>query len=182
MLFMSIVGLGLTGVKLASGAAADQEAYEIGLKNQKKAIYKKVYDREVTNANLRKAKHAAELNVAAVHQDKVLSDSEIKLRQDKAQALIEVSAATSGVSGSSVSSTVYSSERNEAFALSNNERKYEQTSEGLLADIGNKQAAMLEIEDVEIDYSGAPSVFDSLNRLTAADLDNMATIGEELWG
>lgn len=182
MVFLAVVGLGLQGLQMALSADANKDAFKADLKRQVNTQYTKTFNNEMRNINLRKAQHASQLNISAAHQDKVLSDTDIKMRQEKAKALIEVGAAASGVSGASVNSAIYNTERSAAFASNNNKRKTEQATESLFADVGNKQAAMLEVEEFEVDMSKQPNIYDTLAQIDQTTLDNLGTIGEGIWG
>jgi len=119
-----------------------------------KAAYNQAYQIASKRINIAEAKHTAELNVSAIEQDKVLSNTHIRLQQDQAEANAIVNAAVAGVEGGSVDDVLYDTERNEAMAIHANKQRTEQQKEQQLAVIGTQQSALLSIEEPDIDYFG----------------------------
>lgn len=65
-------------------------------------------------------------NIAAIKQDKILTDKTIQIRQSQAEAMARVSAAAAGVSGGSVNDVIQMTHVNETQAMKMNERQAQQ--------------------------------------------------------
>jgi hypothetical protein len=121
---------------------------------QTKAAYNSAYQTATQRFNLANATHTAQLNISALKQDKILTDTQIKMSQDQAQALAKVSAAAAGVEGGSVDDVIYDTEKNEALALRRNEKNTEMNLEQQLASVYSGQSALLAVQDEEYDMLG----------------------------
>ncbi|QDP58702.1 MAG: hypothetical protein Tp125SUR00d2C35697761_37 [Prokaryotic dsDNA virus sp.] len=163
---MSIYATAVTsGIEALAGIKADQ-AYD--------QAYNVTYAAEAQRANIRNAMHAAELNVTAVRQDKVLTNTMIGMKQDEAEAAAKVAAATAGVEGGSVDDIIYETEKNESLAINSANRRAEQSIESQLAQIGSGMSSLLAVNDdlPEISY-----IDNLLGAVSSFELDD-ARIGE----
>lgn len=79
----------------------------------------------------------AERNISAVNQDKILSNVQVGMQQDQAEASVRVQAAASGSTGGSVSDAINQTESNKSYQISANNRKAEQSKETLRTEIFN---------------------------------------------
>lgn len=131
-------------------------------------------------------KNAAERNIAAIKQDKILTNIAIQNRQDEAEAFARVNAAASGVQGQSVRDVIYETEKNEAHAIASAKKQSEQLVENELARINNAQAALLSVEKVEISTTG--ELMRAFSSLELSDFKTSAALQEDgislqaLWG
>ena len=155
----------MTGIQALAGTEADR-VYD--------QTYNQVYANEAKKANIRNAMHTANLNLASIQKDKVLTNTKVRMQQDEAEAAATVAAATAGVEGGSVDDILYETERNEAMAINAAEQRADQASEGQLAQIGSGMNSLLAVNDSlpEISY-----VDDLLGAFSSVTLDDVA-IGE----
>lgn len=155
----------VSGVQALAGTEADR-VYD--------QTYNQVYANEAKKASIRNAMHTAQLNLSAIEQDRILTNTQIKMNQDQAEAMATVAAATAGVEGGSVDDIMYETHKNEALAINNANRKAEQASESQLASIGSQMSSLLAVNDSlpEISYVdnllGAFSSFE-MNDLKTAE-------------
>ena len=182
MIFLASVGIGLTLAQMHMGAEADAEAGLADIERQGQAIYNESYDSEIQKVNIRKAMHNANLNISSIQQDSILSNVNIKLRQDKAKANIEINAATAGVEGQTIDAAMYDAERNAAFDKSNKDQQVEGSMEHMVQQLGNYQTSVLEVQAADIDMSRQPTVYNTLARIDSTDIANVHTIAEGFWG
>lgn len=159
----------VSGITALAGTEADQ-VYA--------STYNQVRATETKKANIRSAMQAAQYNIAAVQQDKILSNIEVQINQDNAEAAAKVAAATAGVEGGSVDDVMYETEKNEAFAINRANRQADMETESYLAQISGSMSSLLSInEDLpEINY-----VDDLLGAFSSFEM-NDAAIGEALSG
>lgn len=163
---MSIYATAVTsGIDALAGISADK-AYD--------QTYNQTYAAEAQKANIRNAMHAAELNITAVRKDKVLTNTMIGLQQDQAEAAAKVAAATAGVEGGSVDDIIYETERNEAMAINNANRRSGQAIESQLAQIGTGMSSLLAVNDDLPDISYVDNLLGAFSSLSLDD----ARIGE----
>lgn len=153
---------------------------------QTKAAYNEAYAIAAQKSNIREAKHTAELNIAAIKQDKITSNTQIRMAQDQAEAMALVNAAAAGVEGGSVEDVLYETEKNEAFALNSANRKAEQATESQLAQIGSQASSLLAIQEPEISYVG--ELMSAFSSFELGDLEIGEALSSEgyslpaLWG
>ena len=151
-----------------------------------KAAYNQAYAEAAHKAAIREAKHTAELNIAAIKQDKITSNTQISMAQDQAEARAIVSAAAAGVEGGSVDDVIYETKKNEAFALNSANRRAEQATESQLAQIGSQSSSLLAIQESEISYVG--ELMSAFSSFEMSDLDTGEALSSgdyslpELWG
>ncbi len=89
-----------------------------------------------------RARSAAERNISAVMQDKILSNTKIRQQQDEAEAMARVSTALSGAKGASVEATIGQTETNESYALAASNKAADQAIENSKAGIFNATMQM----------------------------------------
>jgi hypothetical protein len=99
------------------------------------AAYNAAYGNLANKLSAARARSAGERNIAAVNQDKVLSNTKIRQQQDEAEAAARVSAALSGASGASVNATIGQTETNESMALAASKKARDQQIEHLKAGV-----------------------------------------------
>lgn len=159
-----------------SGVSALELAFT-GDNAQTRAAYNQAYQVAAQKAAIQEAKHAAELNVAAIEQDKVTSNTQIRMAQDQAEARAIVNAATAGVEGGSVEDVVYETEKNEAFAINSASRQSEQATESQLAIIGSQSSALLAVQEPEISYVG--DLMQAFSSFEMSDLKTSEALSSE---
>jgi len=131
---------------LLTGASKDA-AYE--------AAYGPTYVANMQRANARRARHNTQLNIAAIAQDKIATDSLISLKQTEAEARAKVLAAASGREGGSVDDVKYQIEVNSTVAKQHNARSAEQLIEEQLSNIFMSQSTLIASKDP---YVNKPNV------------------------
>ena len=116
-----------------------------------------------------RARSAAERNISAVMQDKVMSNTKIRQQQDEAEAMARVSTALSGAKGASVEATIGQTETNEAHALAASNKAHDQAIENSKAGIFN--ATMQMQTNVEVPKSSiAGNLMNALSSFEMNDL------------
>lgn len=91
-----------------------------------KQAYNVAYAETAQRLAAAEAKNVAESNISALTQDKILTDSQIEIDQDKAEAQAKLSAAVAGTSGQNVDQVVYLTEVNESLAKATNAAQTQQ--------------------------------------------------------
>ena len=157
----------VSGISALSGHEADA-AYD--------QAYNQVYANEAKRASICNAMHSAQLNLSAVEQDKVLTNSAIRMQQNQAEAAATVAAATAGVEGGSVDDILYETKRNEAMAINNANRKAEQQSANLIANIGSQMGSLLAVQDNLPQISAVDDLLGAMSSFQMSDLE----IGEAM--
>jgi len=157
---------------VSSGMGAAQELLT-GSSAQSTAAFNAAYDAQARRLAAASLKNTAEKNISAIKQDKILTNSAIQMKQNAAEAMIKVNAATSGVEGGSVDDTIYSTEANESFAINRNKRQADQAIEGQLAKVNSAQASLLSVRDEKISATG-----NLLKAATSLDSGDFAAMGE----
>jgi len=144
------------------------------------ATYNAVYAAEARKTAIAEAKHTAELNISAIEQDKITSNTAIRMRQDQAEAQAKLSAAVAGVEGGSVDAVIYDTERNEAFALNAANQQAEQAKEAQAAQVGSQQSALLSVTEPESSLSEAVTggLMEAFSAFELSDLE----IGAAMFG
>lgn len=139
---------------MVSGVNALQVAFT-GANAQTRAAFTAQYQAETAKRNAMEMKSAAQKNIGAVRQDKILSNLSIRLEQGQAEALVKMNAAAAGVEGQSVADARYETVKNAAFATSKVDRLSRQQIEEQLSKIGSAQSALLSVEEPKISLWGA---------------------------
>lgn len=119
-----------------------------------KQAYNAAYASTAQRLNAADARVAAERNIAAVHQDRILSSTVVRAKQDEAEAQARVNAAVAGVRGQSVDDFIRSTEDNEARKLREVQGAGEQSIEDQLSKVMGAQSALLSVEDQDISVTG----------------------------
>ena len=152
-----------------------------------KKMYNKAYKAMSDRRNAANRMHTAQLNISSIQQDKVTSNTQVRMMQDEAEAAAKVSAAAAGVSGQSYRDVLYDTERSEAFAISSNEKEAANRSESMLARVGNAKSTLLTVDEPEVSLIG--DLFSSLSSVTGEDLKTGKVVDEnimsglsKLWG
>lgn len=101
------------------------------------------------------ARSAAERNISAIAQDKILSNVNIRLQQSQAEAMQTLQAAFSGSEGGSVDDSLYVVQSSAENLVAQNNRQAKQAIEKVKAQVGNAHSAMLSVEDQRISTSDA---------------------------
>ena len=137
---------------------------------QTKAAYNAAYAAKAAEYAAAGRKNAAEKNIAAIKQDKILTNVSIQMKQDQAEAFAKVNAAASGSSGQSVDDVIYGTERNEAHAIASANKKASQGIESELARINNAQASLLSIEQPTVSTTG-----ELMKAFSSVDINDIRT-------
>lgn len=151
-----------------------------------KAAFNAAYAAQSSRLAAAARKNAAEKNIAAIKQDKILTNLAIQNRQDEAEAFARVNAAAAGIQGQSVKDVIYETEKNESFAIASNRKRSEQLVENELAKINNAQAALLSVEAVDISTTG--ELMRAFSSLELKDFKTSEALQEDgislkaLWG
>lgn len=112
------------------------------------AAYNEAYGAQYKKYVALDAKNTAESNIAAINQDKILSNVQIQMKQAQAEAAAQVSAAVAGVEGSSVDAGMYQIGANASMAVAQVEAKAEQLTEQQLAQVNSAQ----------VNYNSVPKI------------------------
>ncbi len=134
-----------------------------------KASYNEAYKVAASRFNMAAAKQTAQLNISAIEQDKVMSNTQIRINQNQAEANVIVQAAAAGVEGGTIDDIVYDSKKNEALAVASSNKQAENAKESQLAQIHGQQSALLSIDEPEVDFVG--NLLSSLGSFELGDLD-----------
>lgn len=137
------------------------------------ASYNAAYAAAARRTAIAEAKHTAELNISAIQQDKITSNSNISMKQMQAEAATKVNAATAGVEGGSVNSVLYDTERNKAFALNAMNAQAEQAQNQQVAQIGSQQSALLSVTEPQSSLANdiTGNLMDAFSSFEMKDLD-----------
>jgi hypothetical protein len=101
------------------------------------------------------AKNTAERNISAVRQDKILSNTKIKLQATQAEAMQRVQNAMAGREGGSVNDTLSEIGKSESQMIQSTEKVARQQEESLLASVNAAQGALLSVRDEKISMLGS---------------------------
>lgn len=135
-------GMSSLEIAISGSNAKTREAYNAAYSNQARRIAG------------RNRIGAAQRNLAAIQQDKILTNNQIQIQNTHQQAMTKLSAAVAGVTGSSVDNVKQQVNTNTVFAMQSNERKAEQMSDQFLAEIQGSTASTLGIQDKKISDIG----------------------------
>ena len=112
------------------------------------AAYNEQYNAQYKKYTALDAKNTAESNIAAINQDKILSNLNIQMNQQQAEAAAQVSAAVAGVEGSSVDAGMYQIGANASMATQAVKAEADQLTEEQLANVNSAQT----------DYNSVPKI------------------------
>lgn len=139
------------------------------------AAYNEAYSKQAQRIAGRNRQHAAQRNLAAIQQDKILTNNQIQIQNTHQQAMTKLSAAVAGVTGSSVDNVKQQVNTNTVFAMQSNERKAEQMSDQFLAEIQGSTASTLGIQDTKVS-----SIGELMKVAGNVSLDDYKAIGQQL--
>jgi len=115
------------------------------------AAYNEAYNSQYKKYTALDAKTTAESNIAAINQDKILSNLSIQMNQQQAEAAAQISAAVAGVEGSSVDAGMYQIGANASMAKQSVEAQADQLTEQQLANVSSAQ----------VNYNSVPKISDT---------------------
>ena len=130
------------------------ESLITGSNAKSRAAFNAAYANESARIAGRNRMNAAQRNLAAIRQDKILTNKSIQLQNTQAQAMTKLSAAVAGVTGNSVEDVSQQQDTNTAFAMANNAKQAEQLSEQFLATINGTNMQLSSIQDKKITVAG----------------------------
>ena len=148
------------------------------------AAYNTEYSRISNSYAALDAKSTAESNIGAITQDKILTNVQIQLNQQQAEAAQQVSAATAGVSGQSVDAGIYQTGANASMAVAAAEAKADQLTEQQLAAVNSAQTTYSSIpakQETKANY-GAAVLSGVSKTLGAMDKSDWSAVGNKLDG
>lgn len=144
-IYMQAAQSGMSSLALAmSGSNAETEAARTS-----------AYNSQSRRLAASSARSAAEKNISAIAQDKILTNVNIRLQQSQAEAMQAVQAAFSGVEGGSVKDTVYVTQSSAENQVAANNRQADQAIEQQKSQVGSSHSAMLSVEDQRVSTSDA---------------------------
>lgn len=146
---------------------AVQSVFEAASGAAGRAAYGQAYQNEAQRLAGKNRKVGAERNIAAVKQDKILTNRQIELNQTQSEAMIKLAAAVSGVTGGSVQDVQYMTEVNKVNAQRASSRESDQVVEAMTAEVQAAHAGTLGIQDDKV--SGLGNVLGKLGQLGAKD-------------
>lgn len=142
------------------------------------AVFAREYNRRKTNYAAMDARVAAERNITAIRKDKILTNANIQLQQNLAEAQIRANAAWVGAEGGSVEATVYDTEANESRRMADAAKKAQAETEGQLTQI---RSAALSVDRTR--EASPPSLgMTLLNAFSQYSVDDMRDLGTQLRG
>lgn len=145
-----------------------------------RAAYDAAYANEASRIQLRARQRAAQRNLAAVQQDKILTNKAIQVQNTQAQAMAKLSAAVAGVTGNSVDDVSQQIDVRTIGQISQNEKQAKQMSDQFLAQVQGSYAQLLGVQDKKINVL-ADTIGAVVGNLTLDDTRGMASnLG--LWG
>jgi len=116
--------------------------------------YSAAYANEAQRIAGRNRIDAAQKNLAAIQQDKILTNKSIQLQNTQAQAMTKLSAAVAGVTGNSVQDVSQQHNTNTAFAMAANDKQAKQLSDQFLAQINGTRMQLNGVQDQKISATG----------------------------
>lgn len=148
-------------------AMAVQSVFEVASGAAPRAAYNATYQNEAQRLSARNRRTGVERNIAAVKQDQILTNRQIELNQTQSEAMVQLAAAVSGVTGGSVQDVQYMTEVNKVNAQRASVRETDQVVEAMKAEVQASQANLLSIQDDKV--SGLGNVLGKLGQLGATD-------------
>lgn len=157
-IYMTAVQGGINTLGLmAGGGNAETEAARTSAYNNQAA--------RIASAG---ARAAAEKNISAITQDKIISDVNLRLKQSQAEAMKTLQSAFAGVEGGSVEDGTYVIQSEAENLIAANNSRSQQSVEAQLALVNQSHAAMLSVNDTEESTFG--KVLGSLGGFELSDL------------
>lgn len=153
---------------------------------QTKAVYNATYQASANRYNILDQLGAAQKNLAAIEQDKITTNTQVRMNQDRAEAEARVNAAAAGVSGASVDDVIYNTKSNEALAIERTNKELDNQKTSELAKIGSLTSSNLAIQEPSTDYVGElMQAFSSLEKSDFEISESFQSEGfsmDALWG
>lgn len=159
---------GISSLNLLAGG---QNAGTVG-------AYNAAYQAEANRMAARDVINTAESNIAAINQDKILTNVAIELQQQQAQANAAVSAATAGVSGGSVDAVSYGIDVNASMQKQHVEARADQLTEQQLGAIYSGSITLSSIQD-QPETTVVDGLMTAASQVTNQDLKIAKTFLEE---
>lgn len=110
------------------------------------AAYNASYQAKAKQFAMLDARHAAELNLSSVKADKILTDRNIQLKQNQAEAAARSQAAWAGVGGQTLDDIVFETQSSEARQLARSAKQSAARTEGVLHDVNSATAGFMAIQ------------------------------------
>lgn len=142
---------------VASGSNAESEAAKAA-----------AYNNQARRIAAAGARSAAERNISAIAQDKIVSNLNVRLRQSQAEAMKTLQSAFAGVEGGSVEDSNYVVQAGAENLVAANNQRAEQATEQQLARVNQSHSAMLSVTDEKI--STVDRVLQDLGSFELSDL------------
>lgn len=161
--------MALFGAAMQSGMSSLQ-LLATGSNAQTDAMYNAQYAATIARVNAANHKVAAEGKIAAVKQDKILSNTNIQMQQSQAEAYARVNAAAAGTAGTSVEDSIYATENNAARQVGGVNQRAEQQIENAKAQVYTAESAMNSVVEPEASYAG-----DLMSAFSNVTLDDIRT-------
>ena len=117
------------------------------------AAYNAAYQSTTSKLNAREARHTAALNISAIAQDQVLTNTKIKMQKAQAKAQTIISAAAAGVEGGSVDDVMYEADKSAAFAKRSSTEQANQEKETIFGKMSTLNESQFNIEEPEFDLT-----------------------------
>lgn len=142
------------------------------------AVFSREYQRRKNNYAAMDARVAAERNISAIQKDKILTNANIQLKQNLAEAQLRANAAWIGAEGSSVEATVYDTKANESKRIADAAKKAASDTEGQLTQVRN---ASLSVDHTR--EASPPSLgLSLLSAFSEYSIDDIRDLGTQLRG
>lgn len=133
----------------AQAVQTGMEAAATFLDPKGSAAYANAYNAQAARYRAASAKNAAERNISAVRQDKVLTNTKIQIQATQAEAAQKVQAAALGREGQSVDTVLGEVGKTASQMVQANEKSTRQMEESLLSQVNNSHGALLSVQDHE---------------------------------
>jgi hypothetical protein len=170
-----------TGMYFNSAIQAGAQALTLALGGETKATrasYDKEYHSQMQRHAAQKTIAAAQKNISVVKQNRILSNTDLQMKQDQAAAAVKVSAAVAGAEGTNVDGAIQQTETNQALAMGLNESKGQAQIDGYLAQTNAATLQMVSAKSEDIDWF-SNAVNQQLSSFNSQDLKNVGTWAEE---
>ena len=144
------------------------------------AAYNESYNAQYKKYAALDAKTTAESNISAIHQDLILTNLNIQMRQKDAEANAQVSAAVAGVSGSSVDAGMYQIGANAALQTAQATAQADQQVEQQLAGVNTAQTSYNSVQEAYVPSALDGALTGVANFAGSIDKQDMANL-EAQW-
>ncbi len=161
------------GAAITSGISALSLAFT-GESAETTAAFNVAYATAARKASIIETRHAAQLSIAAIQQDKITSNIKIRMNQDQTEAWAKVNAAVAGVSGGSIDDVVEQTEADAVYAQAAAERQAEQRIDTLGSQIVSQTSSLGAVQEPIVD-NGLGSFLQGISTLS---LDDVESLGE----